>query len=121
MNATERFLAIYSESGRKKLDQVPSFVQYVKPEFISMHEEELFGGFSGDLYYNLRLDAPLVLGFDGVFSDIPHSISGEGVEVEDKQGQKHSIGLNGQYGSLGGFYHGGLLNSIENLDKVLLS
>ena len=119
MNARERFLAVYSETERKKLDKVPSFVQYVRHEFIGAHEEELFGNYADELYYNLRLDAPLVLGFDAVFSDIPHSNSMTSAELEDKDGTKHSVGLNGQISKQNSsFYNKGLLYSMDNLDRL---
>lgn len=119
MNPKERFLAVYSETERKKLDRVPSFVQYVRPEFISQNEDLLFGSYQEELFYNLRFDAPLVLGFDAVFADIPHSASCSQVELTDKAGKKHITSTSGQVSKeVGQFYNQGLLFSMENLEKL---
>ena len=119
MNARERYLAVYSDENRKELDHVPSFVQYVTTDFINQHEDALFELWEGELYYNLRLDPPMVLGIDAVFNDMPGVVSCNAVELEDKDGTMYSVGLNAQVGREGStYYNRGLLNSMENLDRL---
>lgn len=119
LNASKRYLAVYSNAERKNLDRVPSFVQYVRSEFILQHEDEMLGNYSGELLYNLRLDAPMVLGFDAVYSDLPGSINIHAVELEDKDGKRYPVGINGQISNVDStFYNRGLLFSMENLDTL---
>ena len=40
MNAKERYLAVFDDDNRKKLDHIPTFVQYLRPEFIQLYKEK---------------------------------------------------------------------------------
>ncbi len=119
MNPRERFLAVYDEDARMKLDRVPTFTQGVKHEFIQKHEEAMFEEWEGDLVYDLGLDAAIVMGFDAVFSGIPSSFKCEGAEIPDENGEMHKVGASGQYNDSGStYYHKGLLFTQENLDEL---
>jgi hypothetical protein len=119
MNAKERFLAIYSDSNRKDLDRVPTFVQDVKPEFCTKYEDQMFENFNGELFYSVKFDAPFILGFDAVFAGLPTSVQVETVDVEDENGKKVAIGESGQVSRHGSsYYGGGALTSLENLNKL---
>jgi uroporphyrinogen decarboxylase-like protein len=119
MNARERFLAVYSDTERKKLDRVPKFVQGVKMEFSTNNEEKMFDDFEGELFYNTQFDAPYVLGFDAVFAGVPGSVQCDSIEVEDPDGNKHMINSSGQVGRKGSsFYNKGMLYEQDNLDRL---
>lgn len=122
MNARERYLAVYDEDERQKLDRVPTFVQGVKGEFMQKHEEEMFDTWEGDLIYDINLDSAIVMGFDATFADVPDNIRCEGAELTDKDGNKHKVGISGKYNDTGStYYHKGLLYSQENLDELWAS
>ncbi|MHA1821022.1 MAG: uroporphyrinogen decarboxylase family protein [Promethearchaeota archaeon] len=120
MNARERYLAVYDDIGRKKLDRVPTHVQDVKIEFFSKYEDELMEDYEGDLFYNVKFDAPYILGYDSVFAGFPSSIVVEGqVEVELDSGKKVRIGLDGQLPREGSsYYKGGAITSMDVLDEL---
>ncbi len=120
MNPRERYLAVFDEDARQKLDRVPTFVQGVKGGFIEKYEERMFDGFPMEkLTYNVGYDAAIVMGFDSVFSHIPNSVKCSGVTLKDKQGNEHKVGISGQFGKKGStFYHKGLLFTQENLDEL---
>jgi hypothetical protein len=119
MKPSDRYLAIFSDTERKKIDRVPRFVQGVKDDFQNRWEEELFDNYNGELLFNTHFDGPMVLGFDAVFAGLPSGVRHELVELEDKMGKKHMVGLSGQVSREGTtFYHDGILYTQENLDKL---
>ena len=83
MNARERYLSVYSDEMRNKMDRVPTFVQYIRDEFISQHENELFNKNKEQLFNLPYFDAPRVLGFDSVFAGFPSSVSIRPIRFED--------------------------------------
>lgn len=119
MNPMERYLAVYDDKKRMKLDRVPSFVQDVKPEFFSQNEDGIMENYDGPLTYSLKFDAPIALGFDSVFAGFPSSSGTSAVEVEDEKGNKVKMGGSGQmtHGT-SSYYKGGLLNNRENFEKL---
>ncbi|MBY8986162.1 MAG: hypothetical protein KGD65_13885 [Candidatus Lokiarchaeota archaeon] len=57
MNAKERYLAIFDDNKRKKLDRVPTFVQYIRQEFVELHKQkfENIGCLSSQIFPDLRM------------------------------------------------------------------
>ena len=41
MNARERYLAIFDEIARKKLDKIPTHVQYIRNGFITKYNRKI--------------------------------------------------------------------------------
>jgi hypothetical protein len=119
MNPKERFLAVYSDTDRQKLDRVPTFVQSVKEGFITKHEDALFADYNGELLYTFIFDPALVLGFDAVFADVPSSVTCKPINYKLPDGKKIQIGMSGQISKEGStFYHGGVLQSLEILNQL---
>jgi uroporphyrinogen-III decarboxylase len=119
MNPMDRFLAVYDDEKRKNLDRVPSFVQDVKPDFFAINEEAMMDDYEGELTYSTKYDAPIVLGFDSVFSGIPGSCKTDNVEVTLDNGEKTTVGMGGQVSREGSsYYGGGALTSLENLEAL---
>jgi len=119
MKPKDRYLAVFSEEGRKKLERVPTFVQGIKNEFFTQNEEKMFENFEGDPLYNTQFDGPLVMGFDAVFAGVPHGASCEPVEVTFPDGSKAMVGISGKVTREGSsFYHGGAIHSMEIMDKL---
>ena len=81
MKAYERYLAVFDETKRKHLDRVPTFVQYVRKDFIHQHRKELRADFEGKhkvskqwlpIMWSSRFNNSVKLGFDSNFvSTIP--------------------------------------------------
>ncbi len=70
MNAKERYLAVFDDDHRKKLDHIPTFVQYLRPEFIRLHKEKF-------LVKNLPFHTTIpgfmeanFIGFESIFGDV---------------------------------------------------
>lgn len=119
MNPRERFLAIFSDTERKKLDRVPTFVQGVLSGFIQQNETALFDNFDGDLTCDPGFDAPLVLGFDSKFGSVPGAFTNDPIILLDKEGNKFETGVNATVGKEGStYYNKGLLWCPENLEKI---
>jgi len=119
MHAKERLLALFDDDARRKLDRVPTFVQAVNPDFIARNEEALFSDEGFEYVNNPWVDAALVLGFDGIFGDLPSAYNYEPVEVTGSDGKKHAINTEGrEYYDGTRFYKGGLLTSHDTLDKI---
>ena len=119
MNARERYLAVYDDKGRKKLDRVPTHVQYVREEFINLHEETLKANFKGQLFDNTYFDVPLILGFDAIFAPFPSSVKIRSVIVEDDSGKRVRIGESGEaIVKDSTYYQGGFVRSMEILDEL---
>ncbi len=119
MNAHERYLAVYDDKERKKLDQVPTHVQYIREEFIVKHEHELMENYKGQLFNIPYFDVPHILGFDAVFAVFPPSVQINSIVIEDKNGKKLRIRESGEavHGD-SSYYQGGFIHSMEVLDKL---
>ncbi len=119
MNAKERYIAVFQETGRKKLERVPSFVQYIREEFIDLHKNSILNDFRGELFNNLYFDIPMSLGFDSIFALFPSSIKFESVRVKNKEGKEIRIGIDGEPIHKKGFYYeGGYIQDLDILEEV---
>jgi len=119
MNARERYLAVYSDENRKKLDRVPTFVQYVKSDFYLQHKKTLLAEYRGYRAWFPRFMAPLSLGFDAVFADIPPSIIALPVKIKTDEGRIAWIGMDGQIKNPHStFYNKGAFHIEEVFDRV---
>lgn len=120
MNAKERYLAIFDENQRKKLDRVPTFVQYLRPKFVELHRHKFENKSVPFNEWFFRFRSAYLMGFESVFADVhPGLRISQEVEVENEQGEKVLISWNGQKPETSmGFYEGGYFSSLENLYKV---
>ncbi len=118
MNAKERYLAVFDDNMRGKLDRVPTHVQYIKDEFVEKHEGALLKTFQGELLNNSYFDIPRILGFDAIFAPFPTSYQFKPVRIEDDDGNKVRIGINGQAKRRTTYYEGGYIHSIDILEKI---
>jgi hypothetical protein len=119
MNARERYLAVLDDDKRKMLDHVPTFVQYIRPEFTALNREK-FENMIVPFESNWsRFTEAYFMGFESVFGDVHPGLRVSRVEVEDKNGEKVLVAWNGQPPAKKlGYYKKGLFFSIENLNKV---
>jgi hypothetical protein len=119
MNAKERYLAVLDENKRKELDRVPTFVQYIRPEFVELHQQKFVNmrvPFQSDIS---RFKNAYFMGFESVFANVHPGLRVSRVEVEDEKGEKVLVAWNGQPPMKRlGYYKRGLFFTIENLDKV---
>jgi len=112
-------MAVLDDEGRRCLDRVPLFVQTVNADFIQQNEESLFSDESLDYTNYPTVDAAMVLGFDGIFGDIPSCYTYEPTEIIDAQGKKHIVNTEGrEYYPDTRYYKNGLLTSQEILDTI---
>lgn len=119
MDARERYLAVFDDNARKKLDRVPTFVQYIRDEFIFQHKDDLFPNNKEPLFNSQRFEAPRVLGFDAIFAGFPSSLSFKAIRVEDDKGNKFRINESGQVTrKKTQYYEGGHIHSLEILDDL---
>lgn len=127
MNAFERYLAVFDDSARKKLDRVGTFVQYIKPEFIKKNNKIFHSNFEGKqktphnniLFSYSRFKRAYNIGFDAIFAALSPVIWVKKVKVEDIEGNKVVIGETGQTHIKGStYYHKGHIHSIEILDSL---
>jgi hypothetical protein len=119
MNARERYLAILDENKRKKLDRVPTFVQYIRPEFVELNPQNFVNmsvPFQSDFS---RFKVAYFMGFESVFGHVLPGLRVSQVELEDEKGEKVIVAWNGQPPMKKlGYYKRGLFHSLENLNKV---
>jgi hypothetical protein len=119
MNAKERYLAVFDDNKRKKLDRVPTFVQYIRPEFVELHRQMFVNmnlPFQSDVS---RFKNAYFMGFESVFGAVYPGLRVSQVELEDEKGEKVIVAWNGQPPAIKmDYYQRGLFFSIENLDKV---
>jgi hypothetical protein len=101
-----------------KLDRVPTFVQYIRPEFTELHRKK---------FENMRLPfdskwsrfmEAYCMGFESVFGDVHPGFRVSAVRVKDENGKKVYVGWDGQPPRLGGYYERGLFFSFENFEKI---
>ena len=118
MDSKTRFLSVFSDEGRKKLDRVPTFVQGVLEGFIQENEEKLFD-YSGKLTYNVRFDAAVCLGFDAVFAGLPSSVTAKPTNIILEDGKEVVVGMGGQLSKSGTtYYSGGAVKNLDILNKM---
>ncbi|MHA1844940.1 MAG: uroporphyrinogen decarboxylase family protein [Promethearchaeota archaeon] len=119
MNAKERYLAVFKDEKRKKLDRVPTFVQYIREEFIALHQDKLINEFKGELLNNSYFDIPMILGFDSIFAPFPSSIKFRPIKIKTSDGKEIKIGLNGEpVKKKSTYYQGGYLHEAEILEEM---
>ncbi len=118
MNARERYLAVFNNEKRKKLDNIPTHVQYVREEFINLHWDEIMRNYNRPLFDAPYFDAPLALGFDAVFAGFPPSVQFRTIKIEDRDGNRFRIRESGEpLLSDSNYYQGGYIDSIDILNK----
>ncbi len=86
MNAKERYLAVLDDNKRKELDRVPTFVQYIRPEFVELHQQKFVNKmvpFKSDIS---RFKDAYFMGFESVFANFHPGLRVSRVEVEDEKG-----------------------------------
>lgn len=119
MNARERYLSVYDSDAKNHLDRVPTFVQYIRQEFIIKNWEQL-KGFRRDT--NLISDyfcVPHFLGFDSIFAPIPPSIKIKSIKVKTDKDILIRIGEDGQtIKRKSEYYEGGYIHSLDILNKL---
>jgi len=118
MNAKERYLAVYDEDKRKTLDRVPTFVQYIKEDFIALHKDILLEKYQSKLFNNLYFDIPLIFGFDSIFASMTTSYKVRRVTVRDNEGNRVKIGIDGQTRRKSTYYEGGFIQSLDTLNDL---
>lgn len=119
MNNRERYLAVYDEKERKKLDRVPTHVQYIRQEFIDANKERILKDYKGILFNDLYYDIPLILGFDSIFASFPRSVKIKSVKVEDGNGNIIRIGEDGEaIQQKTAYYEGGYIKNLEILNEL---
>ncbi|UCD02236.1 MAG: hypothetical protein JSV23_04245 [Promethearchaeota archaeon] len=122
MNACQRYLAIFNEEERKKLDKIPTHVQYIREEFISKYKAEIMKGYNGNLFNNTYFDIPYALGFESIFARFPLSYNINSVKIRDINGKIINIKENGQsIKQKSTYYEGGFIHSNDILDELWAS
>ncbi|MHA1292584.1 MAG: uroporphyrinogen decarboxylase family protein [Promethearchaeota archaeon] len=119
MNARERYLAVYDDSKRKKLDRVPTFVQYIREEFILKNSLELLNKFNINIIKNNYFKVPYLIGFDSIFATFPLSVKIKNINIKNENGRIIKIGENGQAKiQKTNYYEGGYIHSLDILGKL---
>lgn len=122
MNAFTRYLAVYNDSERSKLDRVPTNVQYIRQEFINENKEELINKMEGKSLDSLYFKVPFSLGFDSVFAPFPSSVKIKSIKVDNGKGKIIKIGIDGQKTiNKSSYYQGGYIHNLEILDELRTS
>ena len=120
MNSRERYLAVYDDNERKKLDRVPTHVQYIMEEFITHNKENILSQYGGKLFNNLYFDIPLILGFDSIFAPFPLSFKVKSIKVHSGTGKIIRIKEDGQSTRRKtSYYEGGYINNLEVLNELI--
>lgn len=119
LHAQERYLAIYDDSSRLKLDKVPKFVQYVRDEFITKNQAEFARNSFNNPINNNYFKVPFHLGFDAVFAPFPLSVKVKSIKIKKENGSTIRIGEDGQAKRKEtAYYEGGFIHSLEIIDKL---
>ena len=119
MDAKHRYLAVYDDSERLKLDKVPKFVQYVREEFIAKHRLKLNLNLANHFSNMTYFSVPYELGFDAVFAPFPLCVKIKSVKIKLDNGEFLRIGEDGQkVHKKSHYYEGGFIHSIELLDEL---
>jgi len=119
MNSYERYIAVYDDYERKKLDRVPTHVQYIREEFINMNREIILKGYTGPLFNDLYFDIPRILGFDSIFASFPKSVKFKSIKVDSGEGKSVRIRESGEATRpKTGYYEGGYIKNLEILNEL---
>ncbi len=127
MKAYERYLAVFDDAERRKLDRVPNFVQYIRQGFIKEHRALLRMDFSGKfsipnypspILWSSHYRIPTIIGFESIFAGCIPSAWVRPIRIKIDNGKKVLIGASGQGPSKGGYYKEGYIQSIEILEKL---
>jgi len=127
MKAYERYLAVYDDTKRKKLDRVPNFVQYIRQDFIKEHRALLRTNFNGKftipkksppILWTSRYRVPIQVGFESIFAGCIPSAWVRPIRIETDKGKKILIGASGQGTGIGGYYKKGYIQTLEILEKL---
>ena len=122
MNSYERYIAVYDDSERKKLDRVPTHVQYIREEFIAKNKESIFKNYDGKLFNDLYFDIPMILGFDSVFAPFPQSLKFKSIKINNGEGKSVRIREDGQpIRHKTSYYEGGYIKTLDVLNKLRAS
>ncbi len=119
MNAKERYLAVFDDDKRKKLERVPTFVQYIREEFIALHQRTLLEKYKGIVFNNAYFDVPMILGFDSIFSPFPSSVKFRALKIIPPGSEEIKIGLDGEpVKKKNTYYQGGYVWNLDVLDEM---
>ncbi|MBN2155566.1 MAG: hypothetical protein JW776_05950 [Candidatus Lokiarchaeota archaeon] len=126
MKAYERYLAVF-DNNRKNLDRVPTFIQYVREDFVKQNRRILNTNFVGKqkiskiwppIMWFTRFNMPALIGFDSFFASTIPSVRIKRIKVQDNHGKSTLIGESGQEFQSGGYYKRGYVDSLEVLDRL---
>jgi hypothetical protein len=119
MNAYERYLAVFDEINRKRLDRVPTHVQYIRQEFIDKYHDLINGNHKSRRFNNLYFDIPYILGFDSVFAPFPNSYKFKPLKIRGPKNEFIKIKEDGQSTRPKSiYYEGGYINNLDILDQI---
>jgi hypothetical protein len=119
MNARECFLAVFDDLGRRKLDRIPTHVQYIREGFISKYQNEIIKDQEDKLFNNSYFDIPYILGFESIFASFPLSYKFKSLKVQEKNGKTIKIKEDGQsLKQKTTYYEGGFIHSIDILEDL---
>lgn len=128
MKAYERYLAVFDDKERKKLDRVPNFIQYIRQDFIREHRAKLRADFRGKysiptfsppIICTSRYRVPKMLGFESIFASSIPSAWVSPIRIKTETAKRVFIGASGQGSSIGGYYNEGYIQTLEILDRLL--
>ena len=119
MKCVERYLAVYDDDGRKKLDRVPTHVQYIKEGFIEKYKNVILSNYNGALFKDLYFDIPRILGFDSIFAPFPLSFKFKSLKIVNEKGKSVRIREDGQaIKTKTTFYEGGYIKNLDILNEI---
>ncbi len=122
MNCYERYLAVYDDDERKKLERVPTHVQYIREEFIDMNKGSILKDYHGKIFNNLYFDIPRILGFDSIFAPFPRSLKFKSIKIENEEGKSIRIREDGQAVRPDtSYYEGGYIKHLDTLNEIKAS
>lgn len=119
MNAYQRYLAVFHEDKRRRLDRVPTHVQYIREEFIQKNLNSIFKNYSGKRFNHLYFDVPHILGFDSIFAPFPSSFRIKSIKIRTKNGKNIRIREDGQaIKKKSTYYEGGFIKNLDILNDL---
>lgn len=119
MNCYERYIAVYDDNKRKKLDRVPTHVQYIREKFIDINKESVLKGYNGNLFNDPYFDIPMILGFDSIFASFPKSVKFKSIKVDIGEGNYVKIREDGEaIKHKTSYYEGGYIKSLDILNEL---
>ena len=122
MNCSERYLAVYDDNERKKLDRVPTFVQYIREKFIDKNKARILKGYNQKVFNYLYFDIPMILGFDSIFASFPNSLKFKSIKIDIGEGKNVKIREDGEaIKRKTSYYEGGYIKSLDILNELISS